>query len=55
MWSALSSAAMIYSLQACMVSSDSTSLAIADAGTEKIYIDSSSGQVFVQYTGPSEM
>ena len=37
-----------------MMSANST-LALANMGTEKIYIDSSSGEVFVQYTGPAEM
>ena len=41
-------------LQICMMSSNTT-LALATMGTEKIYIDSSSGEVFVQYTGPAEM
>ena len=35
--------------------SSNTTLALATMGTEKIYIDSSSGKVFVQYMGPAEM
>ena len=37
-----------------MKSSNAT-LALANMGTEKIYIDSSTDEVFVQYTGPAEM
>ena len=38
-----------------MMSSINGTLALANMGTEKIYIDSSSGEVFIQYTGPAEM
>ena len=41
-------------LQICMMSSNST-LALANMGTEKIYSDSSTDEVYVQYTGPTEM
>ena len=41
-------------LQICMMSSNST-LALANVGTEKIYSDSSTDKVYVQYTGPTEM
>ena len=37
-----------------MMSSINGTLALADMGTEKMYIDSFSGEVFVQYTGPAE-
>ena len=45
---------LIYFLQICMMSSNDT-LALGNMGTEKIYIDSSSGEVFIQYTGHAEM
>lgn len=46
----------VYFVQMCISSAaDSAPLALADAGTEKIYIDSSSDEVLVQYTGPGEM
>ena len=35
--------------------SSNTTLALANMGTEKIYIDPSTEEVFVQYTGPAEM
>lgn len=37
-----------------MMSSNDT-LALGNMGTEKIYIDSSSSEVFIQYTGHAEM
>ena len=37
------------------MSSINGTLALGNMGTEKIYIDSSSGEVFVQYIGPAEM
>ena len=38
-----------------MTSSKNGTLALANIGTEKMYIDSFSGEVFVQYTGLAEM
>ena len=37
-----------------MMSSNST-LALANMGTEKINSDSSTDEVYIQYTGPTEM
>ena len=53
-WSAFN-IILVLALQVCAVNSDYTSLALANAGTEEIYIDSSTDEVFVQYRGPSEM
>ena len=44
---------LLHFSQICLVTSNTT-LALANMGTEKIYIDSSSGEVFVQYIGPAE-
>ena len=38
-----------------MESSNTTSLAIANSETEKIFISSDSGQVYIQYNGPYEV